>query len=95
MTKQMFEIFNRLRSSKRRTGASDMDVTQLTAVAKSLGIKLTNAKEGSEIFEAWADRVEMAKAIIDGAGSRGYVDLQFREQNKFHEAVRDANAYAF
>ena len=39
-------------------GESKMDVTELTKTAVELGIKLTNAEEGTEPYQAWADRVE-------------------------------------
>jgi hypothetical protein len=43
------------------------DVTEITKIAQALGIKLTNAEEGTEIYQCWADRVEEAKMHDDRA----------------------------
>ena len=39
----------------------NFDENEVIAAAKQLGIKLTNAELGTEICQAWADRVLQAK----------------------------------
>jgi hypothetical protein len=59
------------------------DENEVIAAAKQLGIKLTNAELGSELCEAWADRVRWAKVCWD----EGRMD-------ECKAAIEDANAYA-
>jgi hypothetical protein len=37
-----------------------MNIDEIIRIAKDLGIKLTNAEEGTEMYRAWADRVMLA-----------------------------------
>jgi hypothetical protein len=62
---------------------TDKTENEIIVAAKQLGIKLTNAELGSEICEAWADRVRWAKACFD----EGRMD-------ECQRAIEDANAYA-
>ena len=59
------------------------DENEIIAAAKQLGIKLTDADLGSEICEAWADRVRWAKVCCD----EGRLE-------ECQRAIEDANAYA-
>ena len=59
-----------------------LDENEIIAAAKQLGIKLTNAELGSELCEAWADRVRWAKVCFDKSRTE---DCQ--------RAIEDANAY--
>lgn len=54
------------------------DVTETTAIAKSLGIKLTNANEGTDLYEAWADRVWQAWVCLEEGAIQAY--RQARDQ---------------
>ena len=77
-----------------------MDVTTLTTIAKLLGIKLTNAEEGTEVYEAWKDRVEQANEYdLDINHARNLRSRQAQEDVKeFTEkrdaAISEANRYA-
>ena len=59
------------------------DENEIIAAAKQLGIKLTNAELGSEICEAWADRVRWAKVCFDDG-----------RMDECKLAIEEANAYA-
>jgi hypothetical protein len=59
------------------------DENEIIDAAKQLGIKLTNAELGSELCEAWADRVLQAK--------KHYDDGRMEDCKR---AIDDANAYA-
>jgi hypothetical protein len=41
------------------------NINEIIKAAKDLGIKLTNAEIGTELCNAWADRVAMAQMHFD------------------------------
>ena len=57
------------------------NIDEITDMARRLGIKLTNAEEGSELFKCWADRVLMAWNDAE----RGW---------PIGDRIAEANAYA-
>jgi hypothetical protein len=60
-----------------------MDINEIIDAAVILGIKLTNAEVGTELYRCWADRVVQAWYC------RRDVDLKF-----YQEMIAAANAYA-
>ena len=73
------------------------DLQEITQIAKRLGIKPTNAEEGSELFDCWADRVVLAQSYLDGISeAEGQERYQRRDWCEIHfaHAVRAANSYA-
>jgi hypothetical protein len=40
-----------------------MNIDEITRIAKELGIKLTAAEEGTEMYQCWAERVMLAYHI--------------------------------
>ena len=76
-----------------------MDVTTLTKIAADLGIKLTNAEEGTEMYTAWADRVEQAEGydldLNHARKSRG-PEAEYARGSvaKRDSAIAEANRYA-
>ncbi len=60
------------------------DLNEIIAAAKELGIKLTNAKPGSELWEeAWGDPAKHAKLCVDDGRT-----------DECKAAIEDANACA-
>lgn len=47
----------------------DLDLDQITDAAQRLGIRLTSAKEGTEAYRLWADRVARAHAAWQNSES--------------------------
>ena len=71
-----------------------MNIDQITKAASTLGIKLTNANEGTEIYQCWADRVLQAKHHQDWmsvCGDRGSRESCAR---RLSESIRFASSYA-
>ena len=67
-----------------------MTIDQITKAASDLGIKLTHANEGTEIYQCWADRVLEAEATV-----RHPLPLNVGQQRALRAAaVREANRYA-
>jgi len=77
-----------------------MTMKELIQTAQALGIKLTNAEEGTELYRAWADRVEQAEEHdLDLNFARNQRGSEAREYTqefsaKRDAAVADANRYA-
>lgn len=61
----------------------EQKISQIIDRAKLLGIALTNARLGSEMFFAWCERVELAAAQFD----RG-------DMVACQESINSANQYA-
>jgi hypothetical protein len=61
----------------------DFEENEVIAAAKALGIKLTDAVLGSELCQAWADRVLYARKVFEDGNMQ---ECQL--------AIEDANAYA-
>ena len=60
------------------------ELNEIIAAAKELGIKLTNAKPGSELWEeAWGDPAKHAKLCVDDGRT-----------DECKAAIEDANACA-
>ena len=73
------------------------DLQEITDIARKLGIKLTSAEEGSELFECWRDRVLEADGRADDVrlALREGDDREAKRTNAARaEAVLSANAYA-
>ena len=69
-----------------------MDTQTLIETAKRLGIKVTRAKEGTQIFECWADRVEQADWLHRPLR---FADCEMpAEAARRNAAIAAANAYA-
>lgn len=60
-----------------------MDIDEITKTATELGITLTSAKEGTQIYQCWADRVQLA-----------YTAKQRGDEDAMQDAIDDANNYA-
>jgi hypothetical protein len=60
-----------------------MSVEGVFSVARKLGIAITHAPAGSEVFECWADRVALAD-----------VYARRRDRRRLARAVAEANRYA-
>jgi hypothetical protein len=58
-------------------------MNKLITSAKALGITLTNANEGTELFTCWADRVQSAQMAFD----RG-------DMETCQDMIDEANRYA-
>ena len=68
-----------------------MTVVQLTATATALGIKLTNANEGTEIYQCWADRVLLAALHAE---KLVHSVLHKEHAKRRDEYIAEANRYA-
>jgi hypothetical protein len=74
-----------------------MTIIELTKIAASLGIKLTTAEEGTEMFEAWADRVIAAKMDDEQFDMWAARDDWSRADScaiELDAAIAEANRYA-
>ena len=60
-----------------------MDINEIIAAAKDLGIKITAAELGTDLCQCWEDRVALAKSYFD----RGNLV-------KCREMIKEANRYA-
>jgi hypothetical protein len=49
-----------------------MTIEQITSEAQKLGITLTNAEIGTELCQAWADRVEQAAMQFSRGEMKGF-----------------------
>ena len=66
------------------TATWNFDENEVMAAAKQLGIKLTDAEFGSEVCEAWADRVLQArKHYDDGNRTSASWPLKTRTPTRF------------
>lgn len=78
-----------------------MTPTEIATAASRLGIRLTRSPVGSEIWEAWADRVREAdmyasqfKAADLLVGAKNRVNARALAIRQQGEAIKAANAYA-
>jgi hypothetical protein len=69
-------------------------IDELTKIASALGIKLTHAQEGTQMYQAWADRVVEAdkfdQDILSSSNTLGRAALIVQR----NAAIREANRYA-
>ena len=66
----------------------------IIASASALGIKLTRAEEGTEIYETWADRVRQADSHQFEAFNNDTASGYAAHTKFMREAIIEANRYA-